>query len=29
MAEMAAQAVIDALEGKKPVHIINPEVLGA
>ncbi len=28
MAEMAAQAVIDALEGKKPVHIINPEVLG-
>jgi glyoxylate reductase len=29
MSEMAAQAVIDALEGKKPVHIINPEVLGA
>lgn len=29
MAEMAAQAVIEALEGKKPAHIINPEVLGA
>lgn len=29
MAGMAAQAVIDALEGKKPVHTINPEVLGA
>jgi glyoxylate reductase len=27
MAEMAAQAVIDALEGKKPVHLVNPEVI--
>ncbi|UCF08856.1 MAG: D-glycerate dehydrogenase, partial [Thermoplasmata archaeon] len=29
MAGMAAQAVIDALEGRKPTHIVNPEVLGA
>ncbi|UCG70200.1 MAG: D-glycerate dehydrogenase [Thermoplasmata archaeon] len=27
MAEMAAQAVIDAMEGKKPTYIVNPEVL--
>jgi glyoxylate reductase len=27
MAEMAAQAVIDAIEGKKPAHLVNPEVL--
>jgi glyoxylate reductase len=27
MAEMAAQAIIDGLEGKKPQHIVNPEVL--
>ncbi|UCE37539.1 MAG: D-glycerate dehydrogenase [Thermoplasmata archaeon] len=29
MAEMAASAVIDVLEGRKPTHIVNPEVLGA
>lgn len=29
MAEMAAQAVIDAIEGKKPAHLVNPEVLAA
>ena len=29
MAEMAAQAVIDAIEGRRPKHIVNPEVLGA
>lgn len=28
MAEMAAQAIIDALEGKRPEHIVNSEVLG-
>jgi glyoxylate reductase len=28
MAEMAAQAVIDVLEDKKPIHIVNSEVLG-
>jgi glyoxylate reductase len=27
MAEMAAQAVIDTLEGKKPTYIVNSEVL--
>jgi glyoxylate reductase len=29
MAEMAARAVIDAIEGKKPKHLVNPEVLEA
>ncbi|UCE75027.1 MAG: D-glycerate dehydrogenase [Methanomassiliicoccales archaeon] len=29
MAEMAASAVIDVLVGKRPNHIVNPEVLGA
>lgn len=29
MAEMAASAVIDVMEGRKPVHIVNPEVLSA
>ncbi len=28
MAEMAAQAVIDALNGKRPQHVVNPEVFG-
>jgi glyoxylate reductase len=27
MAEMAAQAVIDAIEGRRPKHVVNPEVL--
>jgi glyoxylate reductase len=27
MAEMAAAAVIDVMEGRKPIHIVNPEVL--
>jgi glyoxylate reductase len=27
MAEMTAQAVIDALEGRQPQHVVNPEVL--
>ena len=27
MAEMTAQAVIDAIEGRRPTHIVNPEVL--
>jgi glyoxylate reductase len=29
MAEMAAQAVIDVLEGETPTHLLNPEVLTA
>lgn len=29
MAEMAASAVIDVMEGRKPTHIVNPEVLTA
>jgi glyoxylate reductase len=27
MAEMTAQAVIDTIEGRRPTHIVNPEVL--
>jgi glyoxylate reductase len=29
MAKMAASAVIDVMEGRKPTHIVNPEVLTA